>query len=43
LFLICLPLLGIHILWVIRKEGPALDNALKILIVAVLVYALSLF
>ncbi len=43
LFLVSLPLLVIHLIMVIKREGASLDNALKMLILGVFVYALSLF
>lgn len=43
LFLVSLPLLVIHLVMVIKREGASLDNALKMLILGVFVYALSLF
>ncbi|MBP6867396.1 MAG: 1,4-dihydroxy-2-naphthoate octaprenyltransferase [Bacteroidales bacterium] len=43
LFLISLPLLAIHLFMVIKREGASLDSALKMLILGVFVYALSLF
>ncbi|HBG53741.1 MAG TPA: 1,4-dihydroxy-2-naphthoate octaprenyltransferase [Rikenellaceae bacterium] len=43
LFLVSLPLLAIHLVMTIKREGAPLDSALKMLILAVFVYALSLF
>lgn len=42
-FLICLPFLIVHLIWVCKREGAAMDGALKMMIAAVFVYALSLF
>lgn len=43
MFLISLPLLIVHLIWVRKRNGAALDGALKMLIAAIFVYALSLF
>jgi hypothetical protein len=33
----------VHLIWVRKRNGAALDGALKMLIAAIFVYALSLF
>lgn len=40
-FFVSLPFLAVHLVWIRYKKGAALDGALKILIVAILVYAVS--